>query len=119
MCLKQREGVVGGGPNAMLPFGTVSEQKRLEHIDHLRNVAHMQLVGRAVKDVEPHSGGEGATHGALLPKLAITPFIFFGNVVPHTPLVENEANLLTLLIAVEHGALMNDRFLDFGIGGEL
>src|SRR5690348_2536207 len=116
---EKRESVISSGSHAAFALGTIGEQERLEHIYHLRDVAHVQLVRLPVEDVEAQSSGYRAAHRALLPKLSVTFFIFFGDVVPDAPFIEDETNLLTLLIAIEHGPLMNDCLLDLCIGGKL
>src|SRR5438270_9291385 len=103
MCLEKRECVIGSGSHAAFALGPIGEQERLEHIYHLCDVAHVQLVGLAVENVEAQSRGYGAPHCALLPEFSVTFFIFVGNVVPYAPFIEDETNLLSFLIAVEDG----------------
>src|SRR5580692_617234 len=107
--------MISGGSNAVLTFGAIGEQQRLQYVHHLRDVAHVEFVRLAIEDVESETGGDGAPHRALLPKFSVALLVFCGNVVPNSPLVEDQSNLLAVFIAVKYRSLMNNGLFDLGV----
>src|SRR5262249_50206870 len=99
MTLEQRESVIGRGANALLPVWTISQQKGLQHVHDLNNVAHGKFVGLAVENVESQSCGHSASHGALLPQFAQFPFVFVSDAIPDPPFIQDQSNLSPVAIA--------------------
>jgi hypothetical protein len=73
----------------------------LQHVDHLRDVAHVQLVGLAVEDVQAHAGRHRAAHGGLLPQGAVAILVLLRNAIPHAPFIEEETDLRGKVVAIE------------------
>ena len=117
--LEQGKGVVRGGANTALPVGAVSEKQRLQHVDHLRDVAHVELIGLPVEDVQAQARRDRAAHRALLPKRAKALLIFLGNFVPCSPFIQDEARLAAVGVTVQQRPLLDDGLFDLREDREL
>src|SRR5208282_377957 len=71
MSLEEHERVIGGCADALVAVRAFGEQERLQDVHNLRDVAHVELIGEAIEEVEPQTRGKSAAHGALLPKRAM------------------------------------------------
>ena len=116
MRLHQLEGVIRRGADALVFVG---EQNRVQHVHHLRDVAHVQLLGLAIENVQAEPGGHGAAHGFLLPQAAVTLLVFGGHAIPHAPLIQKQPDAAIRIVAVEQIALLDNRLLDAREGIEL
>jgi len=99
------EDVVGRGEDHL---GLVGEDHRLQHVDHLGDVGHLQAAGVLVEDVEVERGHDGVTHRALLVQVARVRTRL--HVEPGAPLVEQQPDLAgriqlvhDLDVLLEHG----------------
>jgi len=105
---EKHEGVIGGGAHAVLALGPIGQQNRLQHVDHLRDVAHVQLVGLAIEDVQAQAGRHRAAHGGLLPQSAVAILVRFGDAIPDAPFIQEQADAAAMVIAIEQRSLFDD-----------
>ena len=103
------EDVVGRSEDHLVVAG---EDHRLEDVDHLGDVGHLDAAGVLVEDVQGHGGDDGVAHGGLLEEVAGIGAGF--DIPPGAPLVHEKVDLALGIILVHDG----DMLLDAGLDGD-
>ena len=116
MGLEERKHIVDGRSNAIPALRAVRLKKRRAHIHHLRQVAHVELVRLAVKQIKAERHCESAAHGTFLPKSAVDFLLFRHQPVMNTPFIEDKCHVASRRVVVEQGALLDHRLLNLAEG---
>ena len=102
------ERVVGGRARVTVARG---REERVQAVDGLRDVGHLDLVRMAVEDVEGHRGVEGVPQGDRLAEDVVRTELRAAT-VPVAPLVDHEARAVLGIVLAHHGPVVLDHPLD-------
>lgn len=102
--------MIGRSQNHVTGSLGVGENHRLEHVDHLSDVCHLDAVSMAMEDIEREGCHESIAHGVLLIEVALDGSWFL--IPPGSPFIYEKTNLLLWVSLVHDGFVLLDDILN-------